>query len=1093
MQTMMMRISIREARVAHRLRIGAQVGTGDPFWVQVREAVYERAQQLAIELVPIDIDDLWALSNEERLSLLEELLAQDIDGLVCGSCPDDLAWQLLELGRPIIHLTEHYIRHPLFVSPLGLYDVAHSMGKYVAQKLAGRGNILILGGLLQKSSEEGGSRVAGFRDAMSDFPQIRLQHLPSLWDYEDGYTKVYAAPWQPGEHFDAIFGLSDSLALAGRDAGRALGLADEHTLIAGVNGDPLALAAIVSGRMDATIETSAADLGRQVVDLAQHAALGRPLPPHFSYKPRLVTRANVAEVAAQKLVAIANLPTRLIGVNRRLEQQRLDQLETSLAISRRVGGVLDRQRIAIEIANLIRDSYGYDVVQLYLWNEREQVLTLEPSDQRSAIGGALPLAQAGLLGQAIQQNAPIFVPDMRHSHRFPSDPRWPNTISRAIVPIGLGGATLGLLDLHSNQSTQHSRQELVGLQVLADQLGVVMRNAELYSEAVQARAVAEKADQLKTRLLANVSHELRTPLNVILGYSAAALGATSPPRSELPPELQHDFQQIYRAGEHLIRVINDLLDLSRAEINELDLFPEPIDTHDFLIDVFQNMCKSLASSGAVEWRLDLPSQLPLIQADPVRLRQVLLNLLSNAHKFTNHGQIVLGADIVPPHVHLWIQDTGTGIPIDLQEQIFEPFVTGVQSSRRPEGIGLGLSIARRLVALHSGSMTLESQPGQGSTFHIYLPLPSLSGRVAVIRPAAQPTLVIISAYEQPVAPVRDLCQRQGWEIARLHPGDDLHQLLRRVQPIALAWDLAHAGQSDWDIIQQIRELPQLGQIPLIVYGQDQPDAPDPSVGLTNFLVKPLIGLALIDMIAAMRPAAGAGAPVLIVDDDPQARQLYQGLVATALPNYPIRTAAGGAAALSVLAEETPCLVILDLIMPEIDGFTVLEHLRAEPSTRRIPVLVMSGRTLSREDIQRLDHSFVTFQSKEILSPSEAGASFQRALAVTDALPQQTSALVKQAIAYLQERYMQPISRRQLAAEIGVNKDYLSHIFHQELGISPWDYLNRYRVRQAKLLLRDTNQSITEIATQVGFEDLSYFSRVFNKHAGCSPRAYREQI
>src|SRR6185295_8575813 len=178
--------------------------------------------------------------------------------------------------------------------------------------------------------------------------------------------------------------------------------------------------------------------------------------------------------------------------------------------------------------------------------------------------------------------------------------------------------------------------------------------------------------------------------------------------------------------EHLTRLINDLLDLSRAEINQLDIFPETIATRSFLEDVFHSMADTC--SGEVAWRLSLPDRLPVIQADPVRLRQIFLNLLSNARKFTTSGQIVLGAAVDPPHLHFWVQDTGSGIQVGLQERIFEPFVTVERLGQRSEGIGLGLSITRRLVALHGGVMSLESQLGQGSTFHIYLPLPNLAGK-----------------------------------------------------------------------------------------------------------------------------------------------------------------------------------------------------------------------------------------------------------------------------------------------------------------------------------------------------------------------------
>jgi CheY-like chemotaxis protein len=203
----------------------------------------------------------------------------------------------------------------------------------------------------------------------------------------------------------------------------------------------------------------------------------------------------------------------------------------------------------------------------------------------------------------------------------------------------------------------------------------------------------------------------------------------------------------------------------------------------------------------------------------------------------------------------------------------------------------------------------------------------------------------------------------------------------------------------------------------------------------EFLVKPLSGETLFETISAMRPPA-AFDPVLIVEDDPQALALYRNLAATALPGYPIRTAEDGRAALALIAEETPSLIILDLFMPDTDGFTVLEQMRAQLQTRRVPVVVITGKVLSFEDIRRLDYALVTFKSKGILSPDETSASLHRALAGTETLPQQTSVVVKYAIAYLNQNYDRAISRQELASTVGVSKDYLSHIFHQELGISP---------------------------------------------------------
>ncbi len=740
--------------MSHIVRIGCQIGSYDPFWVQVREAIYQKSQQLNIILVPIEIADMPAtLSTEEQASLVDEFLAEDLGALICWNLPENMIHRLLDFGLPIITLSESQIRHPLFASPRGLDQAAQIVGEYFAEKMKGRGQVLCVGGLMGMQGEDGSTRLAGIRETLKKYPDFSLFHIPSLWRYDQAFPQIETAMSQFDKPLGAIFGLSDSLALAAREAGRALGLVDNKTIIAGINGDPLALAAIAEGSMSATVETSALDFGNQVVELACQAARGETLPAHFSYMPHLVTAENVAEIALQKLIAIANIPSRLVGVNRQLEQNRLIQLETSAAINRRVGSLLDRQELLQEIANLIRANYDYDRVQLFLWSEQEQLLVLDELIPSSGERIFLPLHQSGLLAEALLRNETIYIPDTHHSNRFPTDPRLMEISSRIILPIWLGDKILGLLDLHSQHPKVHQRQELIGLQSLADQLGIAMRNAELYSEAVLARAVAEKANQLKTRLLANVSHELRAPLNVILGYSQSALKVPSPYNSELPPAVLRDFEHIFDSGEHLIRLINDLLDLSRAEIDALDLFPETFNPHLFLEDVFHSMANHADNLKDVEWKLELPARLPMLSADPVRLRQILLNLLHNAQKFTLRGRIALGADIEPPYLHLWVKDTGDGIPIEQQERIFEPFVTGISTERRPKGVGLGLSITRRLVALHRGTMTIDSQPGQGSTFHVYLPLPNLSGHsLPTFSKKTPKVLVLLSRHEQvPVA------------------------------------------------------------------------------------------------------------------------------------------------------------------------------------------------------------------------------------------------------------------------------------------------------------------------------------------------------
>jgi YesN/AraC family two-component response regulator len=194
----------------------------------------------------------------------------------------------------------------------------------------------------------------------------------------------------------------------------------------------------------------------------------------------------------------------------------------------------------------------------------------------------------------------------------------------------------------------------------------------------------------------------------------------------------------------------------------------------------------------------------------------------------------------------------------------------------------------------------------------------------------------------------------------------------------------------------------------------------------------------------------------------------------------------------LLEEETPDMVMLDLMMPDIDGFQVLEHLRSNVKTALIPVIIITGKILSYEDVKRLDAPKVMLQTKGVLSDLESVSEIQRVLTGSNTVQQPTSILVKQAFAYIQQNYTRSLSLIELSETIGVSKSYLSRIFKMDTGISLWDYLNRYRIQKAKELLLLTDKSITAIAADVGYEEVGYFGRVFREIAGCSPRAFRLQ-
>ncbi len=622
------------------------------------------------------------------------------------------------------------------------------------------------------------------------------------------------------------------------------------------------------------------------------------------------------------------------------------------------------------------------------------------------------------------------------------------------------------------------------------------RNLELYRQAVQARAEAEKADQIKTLLLANVSHELRAPLNVILGYTQAALANPTQYGITLPSDLMEDLQHVRSSAAYLVRIINDLLDLSRAEINELDLHPEMIDPQCLLQAVFHNMQERMTSKDDIEWQWHVPAQLPLIQADPDRLRQIMFNLLSNARQYTPQGRIALGADIQPPYLHIWVQDTGIGIPANDQERIFEPFEIGENVRDRHPGIGLGLSITRRLVLLHKGTIALESAPGRGSTFHVYLPLPSLSGDFFVPDGVGHAALLLLSTQDTPPSVAVDLTERQQWILECVRSKAEFRALMRdnARQYVAIAWDLNAAQPGDWNLARYIQSHPQLCRLPLLLFGDPQSAAPaettQTQTQVTQVMIKPISGDMLLEAIARLVPDNMSGV-VLAIDDDPQALDLYQRLVQNALPQFAVEVAETGVTALRKLDEGlVPALIILDLMMPDLDGFEVLDQLRGVEVTRHVPVLVLSGKMLTADDIRRLSNHDVLLHSKHILTDDELERVLCTLVSDDPDLPRQTSELAKLALAYIHTHYTRPISRSDICHELGISENYLSRLFRQELGLTFIEYTNRYRIHIAKQLLRDTGASITAVAQQVGVDDPAYFSRVFKRYVDLSPRQYR---
>jgi signal transduction histidine kinase/DNA-binding LacI/PurR family transcriptional regulator/CheY-like chemotaxis protein len=638
--------------------------------------------------------------------------------------------------------------------------------------------------------------------------------------------------------------------------------------------------------------------------------------------------------------------------------------------------------------------------------------------------------------------------------------------------------------------------EILGGQIGASLKRAILteRNIRLYDEALKARKAAEQADLLKSRFLSTVSHELRTPLALIVGtvemmLQEEKLGEKPP----LPDPYRQDMGGIYTSSKHLSWLIGDVLDLASSQAGELRLVYEPLDLAE-LFDEVAVLGKSLAREKDLEWRQHLPAAFPMALGDRTRLRQVLINLLSNAVKFTKKGYVCLTAWVEQNNVRVEISDTGMGIPFDEQSVIFDEFRRSERSvSRGYGGMGLGLAITRRLVELHGGQIGVRStgEDDTGSTFFFNLPiLSNLSSWVDVRCDRRNKVLLLIEQGSDRERLQQHLLQK-GFEVEVMdvsHQADWLEQVIAH-PPGALVLDFQPATERGWELMQAIKQNPETRDIPIVFYSLSVSRTSGDILEL-DYLTKPIGRTELSEALERLGiEGRSKQHTILVVDDDLKVLDMHVRMLESQV-DCRILKANGGKKALEIIEQEPISLVLLDLMMPELDGFDVLRFMRDRETTRNIPVIVLSAQILTAYDMARLQEGVAAVLGKGLFSVDEILSQVEMALSHNKRLGKQTSCTVRDAMAYIHEHYAEDITRAMLAKHVAITERYLTHCFRQELGITPMDYLNRYRVKQAKLLLEQGKRSITEIAMDVGFSDSSYFNRVFRQEVGIPPGAYQ---
>ena len=469
---------------------------------------------------------------------------------------------------------------------------------------------------------------------------------------------------------------------------------------------------------------------------------------------------------------------------------------------------------------------------------------------------------------------------------------------------------------------------------------------------------AEEAKQVKEEFVARVSHELRTPLNMVIGFSEVIMRSPQIYGDGIPPALLADIDAIERNSQHLAKLVDDILDLSQVEAGKMALTKEWVQV-DTVIEEAVSAVRGLADSKRLYLRRVIQEGLPPVFCDSTRIRQVVINLLGNAARFTEKGGIEIHAALEEDHLLISVSDTGPGIPVADQSRIFQPFQQVDSSLRRHKGgTGLGLTISKQFVEMHGGKMWLESVFGAGTTFHFSLPLHAMVETGFQADQEARRWFNPYAEYEPRTHPSEIPALKWSPRYVLLEPEDTLHRLfLRYMENIELV-----SVRTIDDAISEVRKKPvqalilnipslddehevmtKIGRLPFgtpviscWVPGKNEAAR---ELGVVEYLIKPISRDDLLDVVQRLGPEVKK---ILLVDDEPEILRLFIRMLSTLERPYQILQAPNGVRALQLMRQRKPDMVILDLLMPEMDGFQVLHEKSHDERIRDIPVVVVSS-------------------------------------------------------------------------------------------------------------------------------------------------------